>query len=85
MLLYPFSSNSRDTIATRPAGLMARKDLQHHLFSLTLGGKLYEAPLDQPKISRILDAGTGTGIWAIDIGMFTKGKKKFSNSENMNH
>ncbi|KAG5992602.1 hypothetical protein E4U54_003596 [Claviceps lovelessii] len=66
---------SRDTIATRPAGLMARKDLQHHLFSLTLGGKLYEAPLDQPKISRILDAGTGTGIWAIDIG------DKFPNAE----
>ncbi|KAG5983985.1 hypothetical protein E4U55_006497 [Claviceps digitariae] len=45
-----------------------RLDLQHHLFSMTLGGKLYKAPLDELKISRVLDAGTGTGIWAIDIG-----------------
>ncbi|KAG5918430.1 hypothetical protein E4U53_004090, partial [Claviceps sorghi] len=44
-----------------------RLDLQHHLFTLTLGGKLYEAPLDERQISRVLDAGTGTGIWATDI------------------
>ncbi|KAG6014519.1 hypothetical protein E4U43_006449 [Claviceps pusilla] len=55
--------------------LAQRSDLQHHLFSLTLGGKLYEAPLDQHKIGRLLDAGTGTGIWAIDIG------DKFPNAE----
>lgn len=44
-------------------------DLQHHLFTLTLGGKLYLSPLqdgDKP-IGRALDAGTGTGVWAIDF------------------
>ena len=44
-------------------------DLQHHLFSKTLGGRLYAAPIDQPNIRRILDAGTGTGVWAMDMGM----------------
>ncbi|KAM0347399.1 hypothetical protein ACHAPU_004920 [Fusarium lateritium] len=45
-----------------------RLDLQHHLFSLTLGGKLYLSPLkhDRP-VHRALDAGTGTGVWAIDF------------------
>jgi len=33
--------------------------------SLVLDGKLHLAPLDAPQ--RILDIGTGTGIWAIDI------------------
>ncbi|KAL5622541.1 hypothetical protein FOBRF1_001791 [Fusarium oxysporum] len=45
-----------------------RLDLQHHLFTLTLGGKLYLSPIggDKP-LSRALDAGTGTGVWAIDF------------------
>ena len=34
---------------------------------LTMGGKLFFAPIgDKP--GRILDIGTGTGIWAIDVG-----------------
>lgn len=40
-------------------------DLENHLFCLLLGGKLHLAPLQSPQ--RILDLGTGTGIWAIDI------------------
>ncbi|RDW58896.1 S-adenosyl-L-methionine-dependent methyltransferase-3 [Coleophoma cylindrospora] len=45
-----------------------RLDLQHHLFSLTFDGKLFTAPVDQEKqFHRVLDVGTGTGIWAIDI------------------
>ncbi|KAM0231915.1 hypothetical protein ACHAPO_008213 [Fusarium lateritium] len=45
-----------------------RLDLQHHLFTLTLGGKLYLSPLQEGNkpIERTLDAGTGTGVWAID-------------------
>jgi SAM-dependent methyltransferase len=44
-----------------------RLDLLHHLFKMVLEGELYTAPLSsQPQ--RILDVGTGTGIWAIEMG-----------------
>lgn len=43
-----------------------RLDLLHHIFLLILGGKLYDAPLP-PSPQRVLDIGTGTGIWAIDF------------------
>lgn len=37
---------------------------------MTLGGKIYQAPIkEQGNIQRVLDAGTGTGIWAMDMGM----------------
>lgn len=42
-----------------------RLDLQHHIWQLLLDGSLHTAPLNDP--SRILDLGTGTGIWAIDM------------------
>jgi len=42
-----------------------RLDMMHHVYSLSLGGKLHLAPLKEPK--KILDIGTGTGIWAIDM------------------
>lgn len=42
-------------------------DLYHHIQTLSLGGELHLAPIgDNPQ--RILDVGTGTGIWAIDMG-----------------
>lgn len=45
-------------------------DLQHHLFALTLDGKLFQAPVRKDaNVQRILDVGTGTGIWAMDVGM----------------
>lgn len=43
-----------------------RLDLQHHLFYLTLDGKLHLAPLSAD-LHNVLDIGTGTGIWAIDF------------------
>ncbi|KAF7558837.1 hypothetical protein G7046_g5334 [Stylonectria norvegica] len=45
-----------------------RLDLQHHLFALTLDSKLHLCPAGQDgPIRRCLDAGTGTGVWAIDF------------------
>jgi len=42
--------------------------MQHHMFSLTLDGSLYIAPIpEEQKLHRVLDLGTGTGIWAIDF------------------
>lgn len=43
-----------------------RNDMQHHKFGLMLEGRLYLAPIPQ-SIHRILDLGTGTGIWAVDM------------------
>lgn len=42
-----------------------RLDLVHHVQSMCLGGELFKAPIKEPQ--RILDIGTGTGIWAMDI------------------
>ncbi|QMW33970.1 hypothetical protein G4B84_009436 [Aspergillus flavus NRRL3357] len=44
----------------------ARMDMLHHIYRLMLGGGLYKAPTPQSP-QRILDIGTGTGIYAIDI------------------
>lgn len=46
-----------------------RLDLQHHLFTLTFSNRLHLCPLgaDGKQIHRVLDVGTGTGIWAIDF------------------
>lgn len=40
--------------------------MQHHIYTLLLGGELYTAPIGANP-QRILDIGTGTGIWAIDM------------------
>ena len=43
-----------------------RLDLHHHIFRLTLDGRLFRAPIDANQ-QRVLDFGTGTGLWAIDF------------------
>ncbi|KAK2013154.1 methyltransferase domain-containing protein [Colletotrichum eremochloae] len=53
---------------------MDRLDLSHSLVVKTTGG-LFLAPIDKDKTHRILDVGTGTGIWAIEVG------DKFPNAE----
>lgn len=40
-------------------------DMWHHIYLLLLGGELYLAPIKNPQ--RVLDLGTGTGIWAIQF------------------
>ena len=42
-----------------------RMDLENQLFFMLLGDKLHHAPLKSPQ--RILDLGTGTGVWAVEI------------------
>jgi methylase of polypeptide subunit release factors len=45
-----------------------RMDVFHEMMLNVYEGKLHLAPIgDHPQ--RILDIGTGTGIWAIDMGM----------------
>ncbi|KAF6803914.1 methyltransferase domain-containing protein [Colletotrichum sojae] len=47
-----------------------RLDLQHNLFLLTFNDQLGTAPINTngSSVGRVLDVGTGTGIWAIDFG-----------------
>lgn len=45
---------------------MAHLDLGHHVYNLLLGGRLYTAPIGEQR-QRVLDIGTGTGIWAIEF------------------
>ncbi|KAF2429240.1 hypothetical protein EJ08DRAFT_671167 [Tothia fuscella] len=41
-------------------------DLYNHIFAMSLNGRLYLAPIDSHP-QRVLDIGTGTGIWAMDF------------------
>ncbi|KAK1516462.1 methyltransferase domain-containing protein [Colletotrichum abscissum] len=47
-----------------------RLDLQHNLFIRTFDDRLGSAPPNDrdAKVGRVLDIGTGSGIWAIDFG-----------------
>ena len=42
-----------------------RLDMQHRAMFLAAGARLLYAPVEAPQ--RILDLGTGTGIWAIEV------------------
>ncbi len=41
----------------------------HHIFRMIVGGALYRAPIAEgrPHPQRILDLGTGTGLWSIEM------------------
>ncbi|AEO60277.1 hypothetical protein MYCTH_103164 [Thermothelomyces thermophilus ATCC 42464] len=46
-----------------------RLDMQHYIFYLTFDGAFYTslAGMEGPSLKHVLDAGTGTGIWAMDF------------------
>lgn len=44
-----------------------RGDLNAYLFQDIMGGKLFLAPLREPGPGKVLELGTGTGTWAIDL------------------
>ncbi len=43
-----------------------RLDMVHHIDRLMLGGALFKAPISTSP-QRVLDIGTGTGIWALEF------------------
>ncbi|KAG6066582.1 hypothetical protein E4U16_000231 [Claviceps sp. LM84 group G4] len=42
-------------------------ELCHHYLTILLDDRLFLAPLEEDKIHRVLDVGTGSGIWAIEF------------------
>ncbi|KAK1522568.1 uncharacterized protein CCOS01_10280, partial [Colletotrichum costaricense] len=51
--------------------LSSLTDIQHNMFILTFDNQLGRAPVNAKntsiKVGRVLDVGTGTGIWAMDF------------------
>ncbi|CCE27614.1 uncharacterized protein CPUR_01088 [Claviceps purpurea 20.1] len=43
------------------------EELCHHFLTILLNDQLFLAPLEKDKIHRVLDVGTGSGIWAIEF------------------
>ena len=43
-----------------------RLDMQYEIIRMVNGGRIFFAPLDNPE--RLLDIGTGSGIWPIEMG-----------------
>lgn len=55
-------------------------DIYHTMFLVARGQKLHRAPLVESADgnTRILDVGTGTGIWAIDMAESVKANNSLS-------
>ncbi|KAK4205053.1 S-adenosyl-L-methionine-dependent methyltransferase [Triangularia verruculosa] len=53
-----------------------RLDMIHHVFYRALGDRLFLAPINPNDGLRILDIGTGTGLWAIHLGEEYPGAKE---------
>ncbi|PKS08174.1 hypothetical protein jhhlp_005450 [Lomentospora prolificans] len=46
---------------------LVRLDLLHVVMVRTVGDKLHHAPIKEDEVHRVLDIGTGTGIWAMEF------------------
>lgn len=58
---------SADPCLRRPCSLGIKLDIQNYHFLLTFEGRRCFAP-GAETARRVLDVGTGTGIWAIEFG-----------------
>lgn len=47
-----------------------RLDIFHKFFLVARDNNLFSAPLDVKQALRVLDLGTGTGIWAIELSEY---------------
>jgi len=59
------------TLQWLPLHISHIENQNHHVFTMVnkgRGGGLYRAPIDKP--ARVLDVGTGTGIWVMDFGEY---------------
>ena len=66
-MLHRFASGETNLgLLTRVQPELERLDLMHAAFRMTYEGKLFLAPVTN--LNNVLDVGTGTGIWAIDLG-----------------
>lgn len=43
-----------------------REDILHTMMLEATDGRLYYSPLDEDRVQKIIDLGTGTGLWAIE-------------------
>jgi len=55
---YAFPNDQRE---------MERLDLFHGIFYRIMGNRLFYSPLQPGKLHHVLDLGTGTGAWALDL------------------
>lgn len=63
-IFLTFTNKRLDQVLPNDEREQERLDLLHHVFRLSLDGGLCKTILDNPQ--KILDVGTGTGIWAIE-------------------
>jgi hypothetical protein len=57
-------------------------DLQNHQLLLTFGGKKCFAP-NADTAKRVLDVGTGTGIWAVEFGTSSQSHLTITITDNL--
>jgi len=62
---HAYKSGENDYFMPNDQPEQFRMDMQHRCMYLASGSKLFHAPLESPV--RVLDVGTGTGIWAIEL------------------